>query len=101
MWAIGVLLYALMEGRLPFDALPGQRKPGNVKHRIARCDWMWCVYGDQFGNWLDDKGSELVGAKECVEGLLQKAGRGRWSEEKVSKHEWVREGITVDGGFRC
>ena len=100
MWAVGVLLYSLIEGRLPFDPLPGQRRAGNVKHRIARCDWMWCEYGDRNGEWNEEKGKGLEGAHQIVEGLLKKVGRGRWSEEKVAEHPWVRSGITVKEGLK-
>ncbi|KAI9718185.1 MAG: hypothetical protein M1828_006817 [Chrysothrix sp. TS-e1954] len=99
-WALGVLLYALLEGRLPFDPVPGQRRQASSKHRIARCDWMWCEYGDENGEWLESKGKLLQGAREVVEGTLKKVGRGRWELDKVREHDWAREGIKVAGGLR-
>ena len=98
-WALGVVLYALMEGRLPFDPVPGARRNSPTSHRIARCEWQWVRFADKDGEWDPNKGQKFEGAREIVEGLLART-RSRWSLEKAQKTEWVVRGITIEGDLQ-
>ncbi|KAI9864010.1 MAG: hypothetical protein M1813_003326 [Trichoglossum hirsutum] len=88
-WALGVVLFALMEGRLPFDSVVGRSK---IAHRIARVEWGWGGDGE-----VDD---EWRGGREVVEGLLKRRER-RTGLGDVEGREWVRGGIVVEGGLKC
>ncbi|KAL4933324.1 putative protein kinase [Aspergillus undulatus] len=103
-WALGVLLYAMMESRLPFDALPGTRgDPAKLRartpHRIARCEWSWYRFADSDGEWDSEKGACLEGARECVESLLKRSTKRKGLDE-VAAMDWVKDAIDVPGGLK-
>lgn len=106
-WSLGVLLYALLEARLPFDPHPGMsdahRMRSRTSHRIARVEWRWVEYAgedtDNDGDEAKFKEKGLLGAMQITEGLLKRA-RSRWSVGKVAKTPWVANGIQVEGGLR-
>ncbi|KAM0558214.1 hypothetical protein ACHAPJ_004898 [Fusarium lateritium] len=106
-WSLGVLLYALLEARLPFDPHPGMsdahRMRSRTSHRIARVEWRWVEYAgedtDHDGDEAKFKEKGLTGAMEITEGLLKRV-RGRWTVDKVAKTPWVQGGINVEGGLR-
>ncbi|RDA93539.1 hypothetical protein CP533_3973 [Ophiocordyceps camponoti-saundersi (nom. inval.)] len=106
-WSLGVLLYALLEARLPFDPHPGMsdahRMRSRTSHRIARVEWRWVEYagdeGEHEANVAKFEQRGLLGAMEITEGLLKRA-RNRWTVEQVAAQPWVRDAIRVDGGLR-
>ncbi|KAJ5720683.1 uncharacterized protein N7483_008617 [Penicillium malachiteum] len=103
-WALGVLLYAIMENRLPFDVLPGTRgDPAKLRartpHRIARVEWSWYRYANEDEEWDPEKGRDLDGARDCVEGLLKRNTR-RKTLDQIAAIPWVRDAIDVPDGLK-
>lgn len=79
-WALGVVLYAMFHGYLPFDAeatspKSSRRRKSAMGHLIARIEWSW---DDEVDN--GDVGRE---AKRITSLLLTRASKRKWASDLV------------------
>lgn len=115
-WALGVILYCLLEYRLPFDPPPDARRPGKVAHRIAMGQWKWYrlarerrtksvtdvevakditvlpggIVGKAEGEGAFIRGGGVwEGGMEIVEGLLRRKSETRWGIGDILKSSWL------------
>ncbi|KAK9461895.1 kinase-like domain-containing protein [Lipomyces oligophaga] len=102
-WALGVLLFSLMEGRFPFDGPPPNFSPdgqgtarrssgrNRVKHRIARVEWAWYKYSSTMK--YDEEA--WTGAKIIVDNCLKRR-ESRWGIAEIAQSPWCREVLALN-----
>lgn len=106
-WSLGVLIYSILENRLPFDLIPispdisrvspsvirRRRAKNNVAHRIAMIDWDWYTVNILLDDdTLDDESRKIiVSLKELVEKLLVRKDRRATLLEIIKQDEfdWI------------
>lgn len=77
-WALGVILFALLTGELPFTVRYGER-PNKVLHRIARGDYRWPK-----GSKVNEEAKDLVSKMLCLNPSK------RATVEDILGHPWLR-----------
>ncbi|SCU94669.1 LADA_0G10198g1_1 [Lachancea dasiensis] len=88
-WALGVILYALLEERLPFDPLPSpipgkRQRRSSVAHRISRFEWRWLKMAD----------ADNLPSKQIVEGCLSRKNL-RWNIQQIYENSYVNDTVNT------
>mmetsp|Transcript_1712 Transcript_1712/g.1848 ORF Transcript_1712/g.1848 Transcript_1712/m.1848 type:complete len:564 (-) Transcript_1712:199-1890(-) len=111
-WSVGVLIYALLENRLPFDIPPfsassptgvspsvirRKRAKNNVAHRIAMIDWDWFRVTDMLNDSKIDNSTKqiLLNLKHTVDLLLVRKDK-RVKVEDLINHQnfdWISKSV--------
>ncbi|CCH62791.1 hypothetical protein TBLA_0I01310 [Henningerozyma blattae CBS 6284] len=81
-WALGVILYGLLEDRLPFDPPPNanvRQRNRSTSHRIARFEWRWF-------NMVESDSP----AKDIVKNTLTRKST-RWSIQQIYESPYIQE----------
>ena len=86
-WALGVILFALLTGELPFNIEPGE-KPKSMYHRIARGEF-------KFPGDRKDKPETArrvaTDAKDLIRCMIKQNASKRYFPADVLKHPWMQK----------
>lgn len=117
-WSVGVLIYALLENRLPFDIPPlstssstgvspsvlkRKRAKNNVAHRIAMIDWDWIKLSDMLNNPRIENSTKqiLLNLKHTVDVLLVRKDKRARVQDLITHQNfgWIASSIPDDLKF--
>lgn len=118
-WSVGVLIYALLENRLPFDIPPlstsspsgvspsvlkRKRARNNVPHRIAMIDWDWFKLTDMLNDphISQPTKSILHNLKHTVDLLLVRKDKRVKVEDLLTRpdFDWVIQSLPKGFNFK-
>lgn len=111
-WSVGVLIYALLENRLPFDIPPfttssptgvspsvikRKRAKNNVAHRIAMIDWDWFKVTNMLNDSLIDNSTKqiLLNLKHTVDRLLVRKDKRTKIQDLLTHQDfdWISKSV--------
>ena len=111
-WSVGVLIYALLENRLPFDIPPfttsspsgvspsvikRKRAKNNVAHRIAMIDWDWFKVTNMLNDSLIDNSTKqiLLNLKNTVDHLLVRKDKRKKVQDLLNHQDfgWISKSV--------
>ncbi|CCF57958.1 hypothetical protein KAFR_0D03100 [Kazachstania africana CBS 2517] len=81
-WALGVILYSLLEDRLPFDPPPNsnlRQRNRPISHRIARFEWRWFKFANSNSS-----------AKDIVTNTLTRKNQ-RWDINSIYQSSFIKD----------
>lgn len=105
-WSVGVVIYSILEDRLPFDLPPIamleaagispsviKRKASkqNTAHRIAMIDWDWYKVNGMLQTEDEELRTIISQLKELVDVLLVRKNNRKSVFEIVEEMEWIKE----------
>ncbi|ULU11090.1 hypothetical protein L3Y34_014945 [Caenorhabditis briggsae] len=87
LWSLGVVLFTMLSGQVPFHARSRQESATEIMQRICRAEFSF--EGDAWTNVSSD-------AKNLITGLLTVDPKKRLSMQELTAHMWLKSSAAMD-----
>ncbi|EGT54219.1 CBN-RSKN-2 protein [Caenorhabditis brenneri] len=87
LWSLGVVLFTMLSGQVPFHARSRQESATEIMQRICRAEFSFD--GDAWTNVSSD-------AKNLITGLLTVDPKKRLSMQELTAHMWLKSSASMD-----